>query len=500
MPGPFDPSLRVKPPRCTDPHPKTAQGRRQCPTCTTWDRYIKAQRRDDLKAGRRRIGERPITTVVVKAHRCPLHRHHRVAGCTSCQAWARYLAAERRLAKATGTLERCVDPKIVTDHLRALTDPNTGGWHLREIAEVSGISKGTVTTLAGGRRTGSVFPSTWNALRVLQPKGTGRGRRADLVDATEARRIMQGLNRQGFTMVYLGALLGRSKKSAQRIAHGESDWIKADHLEEIRALGEKLKDQDIALTGPMPGMRQQAATSAERFGWVPLSAWTPANIGNPAAQPYTFAQQDPDDLGYPSTQQISYADPLIHHRVLLVAQKLDEIDNVHARAAAHIDPIGRVTRLEAYVLTATAVDAGMSSSEIALLLGYPPAQREVGERQVSRFRATLKIVRKWLDSDPQCTAPPDWFRTARLTSGRRDMAKLLPALLAVQVPPYGPGWTVAELAARCRVPEADMHEFLVWASTQEGDRLWHRQPARTGRRRTGRTAKPCVSRQTARAA
>jgi hypothetical protein len=495
----YKPELRVKPPRCDEPRgPGSAHDRGGCPKCYAWDHYMQTRRRDMLRAGTY-VSNR-YEAPIMPAHRCDEHGRN-TRGCKKCNAWARYQTALRRRAMANGTFQPSVDHTVATAHVRSLLDPKTGGWYVHEIVAVSGMSIKTVQDIAAGARTGRVFADTWNALRVLKPKGVPRARTSNMVDATEVRRIYQGLAAQGWTFEHMAGLMGRSSKNAAtRCATDTSPWVTREKVAEARELRRKLGEYDIAvLAEPMPGMHPKCATLAARKGWVPLAAWTTANIGNPSAAPYTFEDQHPDDLGYPGMENIAYVDPLLRNRVLKAAQKLDEVADPADRAATHIDPIGRVTRLEVHALTAVATDAGMSSSEIGLLLGYPQSQRDTGERQVCRFQAVVRAAREWIQSDPHGDHVPDWFVTARGSTGRRDMRKLLPALLAVQVAPYGPGWTVAELAARCRVSEDDMREFLVWASTADGDRIWKRQASRAGKRRTG-SAGTCVIRRTARAA
>jgi len=519
MPVPVNPDLLIEPPRCQDKHPKSGRDpeRGQCPKCTAWDRYKAAKLRDDYRTGRRRPGDgrTPLATTVKREHQCraPGHRSRPVAGCQDCRAWRRYEAALRRRAEAAGTLERMVDAYVVRAHLQVLMDKDTGGWHAKEIAAVTGVSYGTIVTIASGRRTDKIFPTTWAAIRVLEPKGVRRGRRTNLVDATEARRIVQGLGAQGWTLIHMSRLMGHtSKHAAARIAGGDSEWISDALLRDVRALRDKLGPYDIGqLARPMPGMNSRAATYAARRGWVPLAAWTGKTIGDPNAQPYApQPSSEPDEFEPDEIQPddgvsghtVAFIDPMLYPRVLGIAQRVEEVKNMRPDddRVAFIDPIGRVTRLEAHAVTAVAVDAGMSSSEIATMLGYPTGnkkQLEVGERQVARMRNTLRSVQEWFESD-QPDDFTEWFFTARRSAGRNHMRRLLPALFAVQGAPYGPGWTVEQLADRCGVSVESMEEFLAWAS-REGDRMWER-PRTTAGGRSGMAVSGCADRVSAQAA
>lgn len=490
MPGARNDSLRIKPPRCDDDHPKAPRlpDRKNCPKCRAWDRYVGALRRDDYASGRRKPGERqPVTTQIVKEHRCLKHRSHPKQGCDQCRAWRRYQAAERRLALAQGTLETCVDAAIVRAHLQALLDKQTGGWHLKEITRVTGLAYSTVQVIARGQRTGAIFPDTWNAIRALKPKGEPVRHRTEVaIEATEARRIVQGLNRQGWTLMHMSQLMGHvTKHPAARVANGENDWISPKLLEEIRSLRDKLGEYDIArLPRPLPGMRPQAATYAARRGWEPLIAWAGQDIADPHAVPYG---DEPDEVlpGLVAVDQgddeaeetYAYVDPILRSRVLITAEKVDETTRRHnQRAEAFIESLGSVTRLEAHAVAWMGANAGMNATQIAAMLGYSMrSEKEVdqGQRQVNRLRTANEQARAWIDSHQEGETPA-WF-TAPRTAGRKNINTLLPALMALQPEPYGAGWSVAELAEQCGVTVEEMRAFLAYAST-EGDRPAALQP------------------------
>jgi hypothetical protein len=484
----YKPELRVQPPRCTEARNRNSEhDRDDCPACRAWDHYMQTKRRDEIRSGVY-VSNR-YEAPVMRASRCKDHSRN-TPGCKGCNAWARYQAALRRQAIAAGTFQASVPAAVARDHVKSLLDPETGGWYVHEIVAVSGMSIKTVQDIAAGARTGRVYADTWNALKVLQPKGTPRARTSDMVDGTEVRRTFQGLAAQGFTFEYLAGLMGKtSKNAANRCASDPSRWVTPESVEIARDLRRKLAGFDIAvLPEPMPGMHTKCATLAARKGWLPLSAWTDKTIANPAARPYIFAAPD-DELG----EGIAFIDGMLRHRVAAVAEKISEVDATRPtdQRRAYIDPIGRVTRLEAHAVVWLGTELGMTHAEIAKLLGYPSRsdqETKRGMRQVLRMHTNAQAARDWIDSDPRGHEAPAWLKASATC---KEIRLFLPALFAVQPGPFGPGWSLAELSARCRTSEETMREFVAVA-TRKADRMWSTQEAKAAR---GRRPARCASRK-----
>jgi hypothetical protein len=487
----FNAALREPPPRCEVKHPRSpkGQGRRRradCPDCARWDAHIHALNNDRVRTGshvRRTIPalHRPI----VPARPCPDHGNH-AAGCNPCRAYTKYLGALRRHAERTGTLERRAPATLVRKHLENLLNPETGGWFIFEIAKVSGVSTQLISDVIHGRRTKAVLAHNWNALRGLKPKGKPRHKLSFMVDATELRRTAQGLAAQGWTFGAMAQIVGKTGSNMAKFASRRSGWTTPEAVDQIRLLRDKLGEYDVALLPePLPGMNRRAALIAAKKGWLPLSAWVDRDIADPAATPWTDTVVD-DDQEDPESV-ISLIDSELYHRVREIAQRAADVPNTRPgdqERRAYIDPIGRVTRLEAHVVAHHAVENGLTSSEIAKMLGYPSRtkqERDNGERQAARIRANIKAAWEWIKSGA-AGETPDWYRGAAASTTRVELRKLLPALVAVQPAPYGAGWTVAELAVRCGIEHEEMSAFLAWAK-HEADRIW----ARRSEPPTGRT-------------
>ena len=479
-----NPALRIEPPRCTSDHPKrpAAGYRRLCPACIAWDRFVAARRRDEIDSGLREYhAEEPV-----KAPRCRVHRGYPVADCDLCSRWRRYRVAQRRYAISTGTLQRSVPLEMARNHVLLLADPDSGGWHYREIAAASGMTYSTIRRIASGQRKSNVvFADTWDALRTLKPKGPRRQRRLDLVDGTEARRIIQGLNCQGWTMMHMSHLMGcRRPRTARRIANGEHPDITLATLAQVRALRAKLEPYDIStLTCRLPGMSRSTATNATKRGWVPLRHWRGLDIADPqqvplGARPDLPALAEPaDDAEPPSEEQsFAFADELLKLRcdeALEVVRKTTPAAG--RRCEGYITPIGRVRRFEAFCTVRFAASIGLSTFDTGALLGYPvrdDSEQETAERSASRMRSVVSRAEDLLRQLETGSAPdPKWCRRRNNGNGLNDVEELLTALLAIQPEPFGLGWSVLELSERAGIDEGKMREFLAYA-TRRMDTPW----------------------------
>ena len=376
------------------------------------------------------------------------------------------------------------DPTTLRTHLRALLDHNTGGWSIREIAETCGLGISTIQTLAGdypsaARRT--VTAHTWTTISALQPRNRPRATAICNTPATEAIRIVRGLVTQGWQLCHLEQLAGITR--LDRFAVGNMRTCRVETVDKLRRVADKLGGYDLTrMDNPMPGMSDQAAAAGANRGWVPLRAWTDTDITDPNAQPWSVDNYDDDD-----EPVYAFVDQVLLVRVREAVEKLADFPDQRFRAAqwaAH--PLTSITVLEAYAVVAAGVEYGMSSTELAILLGFPATalgRRESGERAVARIRQGVKRFREWADQSPT-GQPPVWFNDAQ-PSRKLGFTQFVPALLAIQNPPWGLGWDVAQLAAWCAVPEARMREFLVQASVQ-ADRPFRPQAEidRTGIRRS----------------
>lgn len=190
----------------------------------------------------------------------------------------------------------------------------------------------------------------------------------------------------------------------------------------------------------------------------------------------------------PITQAV-YVDQALYGRVRAAAESVIEADRGDEETRTFVQPLGRLTRLEMHVAAMVADDAGLSNTETGQILGYPQAtktQREAGERQAARLRKTVRAAREWIDGHAPGETP-SWFSQSRLPAGRVDMGRVIPVLLAMQPEPYGPGWSISELAVRCAVTDEQMSEYVAWASRLAGS-WWSRHAVKKSSRRVARHA------------
>lgn len=469
------PELRAEPERCNAPRVTGVRhDRKNCAQCVAWDRFTRLRRWDMIQAGTY-VSNR-YHADITPAHRCKRHGRH-MKGCQACRDWNRYQAALRRQRIQTGQYQPAAPIGQVKAHMDTLLDPKTGGWFISEIVSVTGLSLKTVQELAAGGRKVKVFAATWDAVRVLQPKGTPRPRTAVMVDATEVRRTFQGLAAQGFTFDHLAALMGlSSKNSANRLASHPSPWTTPDSVQTARKLRRKLGDHDVTRE-LLPGMSKKCATLARRRGWLPLNAWAGRDIADPAARPRSLQLVPSADEGDALPALPPFVDPVLATFVRLTAERLaDTTRDLNRRADGYIKPTGRITRLEMHAVVSLGLRSGMTQSQVAALIGYPsstPEEIERAQRSVGRFKRDITAAEKWIQEHPVGWLP-SWF-TFTHTAGVDDFGAQLPALLALQPAPFGPGWDLTELAERCGVSPDEMQRFIDRAAGA-ADKIW--QPRR----------------------
>lgn len=369
-----------------------------------------------------------------------------------------------------------------SEHLRRLTNPDHGRWTLADISRTTGVPKKTLSTALNSRSQETVSAATWQAIRDLRPKGTIRVT-ADLVDVTEARRIIQALSAQGWTYGHMARLEGH--KDAWNIGRLTTQRI-AMCTPDVRAMTRRLRDQlgryDIAnVERPLIGMSVRAATDAANKRWAPLHAWAGQDIADPDATPWAkpgvpFYHEpvDPDDDD--RDPDLPFIDREKIRRVRLIAERCAATRSHGGwRRSLWIPPL-KLTRFELHALVGLATDLGMSLAEISDLLGYcnaTPKRVASGQRCVSRYLLALRTARAWTTTHPPGWVP-SWFTYARSNAGKPNFDDYLPALLALQPAPFGPGWSVRQLAEYCGVDTRTMHRFLVVAG-RVADTWW--QPA-----------------------
>jgi hypothetical protein len=472
---------------CDMPHANRKE-RRECPVHHARELAVERRRRADIRAGRR--PPRMPSSADHPAPKCPDHPSHQ-AGCEPCKAYSRYDAAVRRRMRREGKLIPDVDVAIVQAHLKVLTDKKTGGWTFLTIAERTGIGRNDLYGMMRGR-TKHVRGVSWLALRELKPLGVPAHVRKGSVPILESQRIVRGLVAQGWSLAYLAELRGLKSRdntftkvaSGRRHDRNEAiQWVRFETRDMLRELAAKLGALDInRLSTPLPGMTERAAAYARSRSWVPLSAWAGQDLADPDATPFTglhlVDDEEDDELG--ETDEFAGVDQVLAVVVRRLTEKLDKVsDRTHGRRmgrwrSGYIEALTELNRLEVHAVAMYASTLGMSEAEIAVMIGYgygTDREIEAGQRQVCRILGSARRANAWIQSHPAGWVP--WWFTFQPTGTKRELDRLLPPLLALQPAPFGPGWSVEQLAQRCGVTVQEMTDYLVRASETAGA-LWQR--------------------------
>lgn len=417
------------------------------------------------------------------------------AGCRDCRAYAAFMWRRRRWEARHGISRSFVSPDRTRDHLLLLRK----AMPVQAIAARSGIGHNRIRAILAGRPT-KIAPITEESLLAI-PVPAHPVPPRNMVPNTEVVRTLRGLQAQGWTWGHIAQLLGGMyRQSARNLADPNTIGVHRSTVERVRALAAVLGRYDIhVLHTPMPGMNWRTANRAERSGWLRLAQWAGRDITDPDAVPasatlrYAPPEPDPvDDEPHPDSD-LSFIDQGLAQRIALLAEKLREATEDAGRGSTgFVEPLGRLTRLEVYAAWRLASEADLNATQIGRLIGYTVSTeqgKEAAQQQVNRIRRDVVAALRWMETHPRGWIPA-WFAW-RHPTGRVDFGSALPALLAIQPPPFGPGWSVERLAEHCGVDEQEMLTFLAHAS-RVADRMWAPRAQATARRRSSATTTRCT--------
>jgi len=413
-----------------------------------------------------------------KVDRCPIpgHRKHQ-RGCPTCKAWSNYYRMLLRWERSVGINRGPVPAEPARQHLLNLIE--TGNRRQWDIAEESGYDRDIINQIIMGHRE-TIMPATAEALLALEPAAAPVPPQGRWVPSFEGRRTLRGLAAQGWSAATIGDLMGGTTAgAAQRMMNDRSPWMLRETLDRIRAVARVLGDKDIRVS-KLPGMDIRAMNNATKREWPPLWAWKGRDIADPDSEPRPstglhLVEDEADTDEDMESDLFAFVDPVLLSVVRRNAERLEPIRSNGGRpddeiTVAWVDPLTVMTRLERYVVVSYGTKLGMSLAELAALLGYAHATKqetENGKRAVSRVRTATTAANTWIASDP-AGETPGWWQDATRSA---DFDLRVPALLALQPAPVGPGWDLAELAKRCGVPEDEMSCFVADAA-RRGDRQW----------------------------
>lgn len=182
-----------------------------------------------------------------------------------------------------GAVEDLVDAEPARRHVKALMAAGIGR---RRIAEVSGVSGGSLTKLLYGGPAGRpparrIRPATARKLLAVRANPADGAR----VDATGTRRRLQALVACGWTKTHLAAELGQTPSNFNVTLHAHQ--VYASTMRAVRALYDRLWDQPPPET---TRWERQAASRARNYartrGWPRPMAWDDELIDDPQHQPH----------------------------------------------------------------------------------------------------------------------------------------------------------------------------------------------------------------------
>lgn len=207
----------------------------------------------------------------------PDHRHAEVATCYTmhkcrclrCRLRNNARSATDRRLRAYGTwAPGRIDPAPVAEHVRFLM---AFGYSYDQIATAAGVNEGTPYRVVHGRlkyvhgRVGRAILAVKPTLDDLAPH--------TLIPTRGARRRLQALAYNGWTMQALADQLGRSRGWLSHINGEQSLQLRNHQL--IANLYERLWDVEPTPAADEWGQRSIDVTRARarRLGWLPPLAW-----------------------------------------------------------------------------------------------------------------------------------------------------------------------------------------------------------------------------------
>lgn len=245
--------------------------------------------------------------------------------CADCREAKRVYELHRRQQIAYGRWEPYTDAEPVRAHLRTLMDAGMG---LKRIAEVSGISSGSLTKIVYGitNPDGSHRPPARKvrhetARRLLDT-------RLDLadgakVDGTGTRRRLQALVALGYPQAYLQERIGH--QNLNRVIHGGGAG--KVYLATHKAVTALYDELSMRLPAPVGRKEREASTRARtiarRHGWLPPLAWDDELLDDPDATPATGGDPGEDGLDHAAIKRRMAGDKTVR---LTKAEKTALVD------------------------------------------------------------------------------------------------------------------------------------------------------------------------------
>jgi transcriptional regulator with XRE-family HTH domain len=189
--------------------------------------------------------------------------------CPSCQRANRTAQQARRRAIAYGQWRPYADAEPLRAHLAQLLD---SGISLATIAARAGVSRGTLHALLSTHHAATRPRVRAGTAQRIEQVTTGSQHPA-LVDSTGAKRRLEALIANGWSMARLGTHLHCHPSTISRLLRGTTITGSIDHA--IRDLYTRLAEQPVPTT--TAGERTSAETArryANAHGWATPDRWT----------------------------------------------------------------------------------------------------------------------------------------------------------------------------------------------------------------------------------
>lgn len=275
--------------------------------------------------------------------------------CRPCRDASAQYERDRARAEAYG-LPRLVDAQPARDHINALRAQGMG-W--KRIAIAAGLEPSVLWKLLYGDRkrfgrpSNRITPRTEAAVLAVTLDRAPKS----VIDGTGTRRRLQALVAIGWSQAKLGEQIGVSSANFNSLIHGRRGGsVTVARAEQVAALYDRLWDQEPpASTRWDCTALANAKRAARRWGWAPPLAWDDETIDDPTATKGATLPLDRGDI-----------DPIAVARVV---------------AGDPPNPLRAADRVEAVRILA---DRGLSSAQIAALVGVKP-------RQILRDRRACRV-------------------------------------------------------------------------------------------------------------
>jgi transcriptional regulator with XRE-family HTH domain len=162
-----------------------------------------------------------------------------------------------------------------------------------DIARLSGVCRSLVGAIISGRKQ-RISQKTEDAiLGVPMPDNDLSANRNGLVDATGARRRLQALAIQGFSVSFLAGRTSLSHLTVEEVRSGVRLQVTGAVNRKIADVCETYWNADPLACGLSKAPVERTRRWAREKNWIPLAAWDEETISDPQAHPNHLLSETP---------------------------------------------------------------------------------------------------------------------------------------------------------------------------------------------------------------